>query len=113
VVAIAGAGTGKSRVIVERVGHLLRTQQDLQPENILVLTYNEGRYGPNADAVARLALNGNLKPAREVRKDYPRFRDAERAVSRTDPLPSVSLTRKFSDLSLNLNRQSAEDSGQQ
>ena len=39
-VVIAGAGTGKTRVIVERVAHLLRTQPDLQPENLLVLTYN-------------------------------------------------------------------------
>ena len=39
-VVIAGAGTGKTRVIVERVAHLLRSQPDLQPENLLVLTYN-------------------------------------------------------------------------
>src|SRR4029079_9208574 len=37
---IAGAGTGKTRVIVERVRHLLETQADLKPEQILVLTYN-------------------------------------------------------------------------
>ena len=37
-VVIAGAGTGKTRVIVERVAHLLRTQADLQPENLLILT---------------------------------------------------------------------------
>ena len=37
---IAGAGTGKTRVIVERVAHLLRTDETLQPENLLVLTYN-------------------------------------------------------------------------
>ena len=40
VVVIAGAGTGKTRVIVERVAHLLRTREDLLPEQILVLTYN-------------------------------------------------------------------------
>ncbi len=39
-VVIAGAGTGKTRVIVERVRHLLETREDLQPENLLVLTYN-------------------------------------------------------------------------
>ena len=39
-VVIAGAGTGKTRVIVERVAHLLATQPDLLPENLLVLTYN-------------------------------------------------------------------------
>ena len=40
VVVIAGAGTGKTRVIVERVRNLLATQDDLLPEQILVLTYN-------------------------------------------------------------------------
>src|SRR5215207_2278001 len=40
VVVIAGAGTGKTRVIVERVRCLLETREDLLPEQILVLTYN-------------------------------------------------------------------------
>src|SRR3954451_13839427 len=40
VVVIAGAGTGKTRVIVERVRHLLAARDDLLPEQILVLTYN-------------------------------------------------------------------------
>ncbi len=40
VVVIAGAGTGKTRVIVERVRHLLETHDDLLPEHLLVLTYN-------------------------------------------------------------------------
>ena len=41
-VVIAGAGTGKTRVIVERVRHLLATRaaDGLMPEHILVLTYN-------------------------------------------------------------------------
>ena len=37
---LAGAGTGKTTVVVERVRHLLAAQPDLAPENILVLTYN-------------------------------------------------------------------------
>lgn len=37
---LAGAGTGKTTVVVERVRHLLATQTDLVPENVLVLTYN-------------------------------------------------------------------------
>src|SRR3954451_18383895 len=40
VVVIAGAGTGKTPVIVERVRYLLATHDDLLPEQILVLTYN-------------------------------------------------------------------------
>jgi len=187
-VVIAGAGTGKTRVIVERVRHLLDTKPDLLPEQILVLTYNvkaarelqtriedavgpatksrlsisnfhsfchgvltesaaeadmppnpdvldgvgqlllirdlrpsldlvyhgdwayndfvkfinrakdelvtpdafdafvtserrifEERYGSFADAGARLATNGNLRPVRDVRSDYARLRRDERA----------------------------------
>ena len=37
---LAGAGTGKTTVVVERVRHLLATQPDLEPESVLVLTYN-------------------------------------------------------------------------
>jgi superfamily I DNA/RNA helicase len=40
VVVIAGAGTGKTRVIVERVRWLLDIKPDLAPESLLVLTYN-------------------------------------------------------------------------
>ena len=39
-VVIAGAGTGKTRVIIERVRYLLEHRADLLPEQLLVLTYN-------------------------------------------------------------------------
>ena len=39
-VVIAGAGTGKTRVIVERVKWLLDNREGLLPEQLLVLTYN-------------------------------------------------------------------------
>ncbi len=37
---LAGAGTGKTTVVVERVRFLLDQNPDLAPENVLVLTYN-------------------------------------------------------------------------
>jgi DNA helicase-2/ATP-dependent DNA helicase PcrA len=37
---LAGAGTGKTTVVVERVRHLLTSDGGLLPENVLVLTYN-------------------------------------------------------------------------
>ena len=37
---LAGAGSGKTTVVVERVRYLLESDPDLAPENILVLTYN-------------------------------------------------------------------------
>lgn len=37
---LAGAGTGKTTVVVERVRYLLDTDHTLAPENILILTYN-------------------------------------------------------------------------
>ena len=37
---LAGAGTGKTTVVVERVRYLLERDSELEPENVLVLTYN-------------------------------------------------------------------------
>ena len=37
---LAGAGTGKTTVVVERVRYVLDNDPDLAPENVLVLTYN-------------------------------------------------------------------------
>jgi DNA helicase II / ATP-dependent DNA helicase PcrA len=40
-VVVAGAGTGKTRVITERIGHLLETQPELTGTEILALTFTD------------------------------------------------------------------------
>ena len=50
---LAGAGTGKTTVVVERVRHLLVTDPTLQPENVLVLTYNVRAAGELTDRLER------------------------------------------------------------
>jgi superfamily I DNA/RNA helicase/RecB family exonuclease len=55
---LAGAGTGKTTVVVERVRHLLASKPGLEPENILVLTYNVRAAGELMDRLeAALGLD--------------------------------------------------------
>ena len=52
---IAGAGTGKTRVITERIKHLLETDQTLSGENILGLTFTRKAAGEMKGRVVRAA----------------------------------------------------------
>jgi len=67
-VVIAGAGTGKTRVIVERVAHLLATDATLAPENLLVLTYNV-----KAARELRERIEERIGPARAARLSVSNF----------------------------------------
>ena len=50
---IAGAGTGKTRVITERILHLLQTIPDLDGKSILALTYTNKAAGEMAGRIRR------------------------------------------------------------
>ena len=57
----------------------------------------EDRYGSYADAVARLIVNGNLKPVREVRSAYAKVRTSERSGGEADerePLKTADLAAR-------------------
>jgi len=60
---VAGAGTGKTRVIVERVGYLLQSVPGIQPESILALTFGKKA----AEEMCRRAVEQFGEPARRCR----------------------------------------------
>jgi DNA helicase II / ATP-dependent DNA helicase PcrA len=57
---VAGAGTGKTRVITERIRHLLETYPDLPGDNILGLTFTDKAAGEMKHRVIR-AVGGRGK----------------------------------------------------
>jgi DNA helicase-2/ATP-dependent DNA helicase PcrA len=52
---IAGAGTGKTRVIIERIRHLLASDPSLSGENILGLTYTKKAAGEMKSRIVKAA----------------------------------------------------------
>ena len=67
-IVIAGAGTGKTRVIVERVRWLLETNAELAPEQLLVLTYNV-----KAARELRERIEERIGPAQAARLSVSNF----------------------------------------
>ncbi|MGH9659342.1 MAG: ATP-dependent helicase, partial [Bryobacteraceae bacterium] len=95
---VAGAGTGKTRVIVERVGHLLTHVAGLKPENILALTFARKA----AEEMRQRAVKQFGAPARKCRFStfhafcYDLLRE-ELPLRALDPIDQWILFRRHMD----------------
>lgn len=58
---VAGAGTGKTRVVTERIKHLIQ-DQNVKPEEILALTFTEKAAGEMLDRVGDVMPLGYTEP---------------------------------------------------
>src|SRR5277367_3735564 len=68
-VVVAGAGTGKTRVITERIGHLLETHPELTGAEILGLTFTDkaaAEMKHRVIAAARKGGEANIERAKAV-----------------------------------------------
>src|SRR5215471_14594060 len=81
---IAGAGTGKTRVITERIRHLLESDPSLSGENILGLTFTDKAAGEMKARVVR-AVGERAKDV--TLKTFHSF--CESMLKDTDPKSSM------------------------
>ncbi len=59
---VAGPGSGKTSVITQRIVHLLQNVRDVQPENILALTFTEKAAGEMKSRVAEALVGCETGP---------------------------------------------------
>jgi DNA helicase-2/ATP-dependent DNA helicase PcrA len=101
---LAGAGTGKTTVIVERVAHLLAADPELDPEQVLVLSYNvraaaelasrlEARLG--LESATRLAIHNFHAFGHRILTEHPSEAGLGDATDVLDPVGQRLLLREL------------------